>query len=223
MFQGNELTLLNCKTNFELYDSAALSQEGNSLLNYGETRAIVGVRKSLETAHPGRLTYVQNNQQIKQAYIADDGTIRKDTIMRVNNTNSNNIIEDAFVFDDVAAIKAKGFFFVFFQRPLTLNTYSDFLLPSTDPGNVVGEKDILAWDFRVRGSVLQCFAVKQSMIYRYEFTFDISKKYVTTKSAFVNFGKFDGVQYTVAVTAKEVIIACGDCSVPGVFFFDNDL
>lgn len=25
------------------------------------------------------------------------------------------------------------------------------------------------------------------------------------------------------MTPKEVVIACGDCSVPGVFFFDNDL
>lgn len=46
---------------------------------------------------------------------------------------------------------------------------------------------------------------------------------MTIKQIFVNYSKFDGVLYTVSVTPKEIVIACGDCSVPGVFFFDNDL
>jgi Ni,Fe-hydrogenase III small subunit len=25
------------------------------------------------------------------------------------------------------------------------------------------------------------------------------------------------------VTPKEIVIACGDCAVPGVYFFDNEL
>jgi hypothetical protein len=35
--------------------------------------------------------------------------------------------------------------------------------------------------------------------------------------------KFDGVKYAVSVTPKEIIVACGDCSIPAVYFFDNEL
>jgi hypothetical protein len=69
------LTLINCQTTFELYDSRGLAANPWSLINYGETRPIVGVRRSLETNHTGRLTYVQANSQIKEAYINDDGLV----------------------------------------------------------------------------------------------------------------------------------------------------
>lgn len=217
--QGNDLTLLNCKTTFELYDSHLLSSNPYSLLNYGETRTIVGVRRSLESKHPGRLTYVQDNKMIKEAYLDENGVVQKDTILLVN--SNNKTIDDAFVFDDVAAVKVTGYFFVFFKRPLSLSTYSTFL--KSTAASAVGDQNITAWDFRPYKDGLQLFAVKKGTIYRYDFSFDLSATEVTTKQVFINYSKFDGVQYTVNVTPKEVIIACGDCSVPGVYFFDSDL
>ena len=40
---------------------------------------------------------------------------------------------------------------------------------------------------------------------------------------FVNVPKFDGKDYTIHATPKEIIVACGDCSTPGVYFFQDDL
>ena len=45
----------------------------------------------------------------------------------------------------------------------------------------------------------------------------------TLKSFFVNNAKLDGTKYTIAATPKEIIVACGDCSQPGVYFFDDSL
>ena len=94
--------------------------------------------------------------------------------------NSNNrTVEDAFVFDDVAAVKVSGFFFVFFKRPLTISTFSTFL--KTAAGSSVGDANITAWDFRPYKDGLQLFAVKKNTIYRYDFTFDLSTTEVTIK------------------------------------------
>jgi hypothetical protein len=35
--------------------------------------------------------------------------------------------------------------------------------------------------------------------------------------------KFDGKKYSVTATPKEIIVACGDCTIPAVYFFDNDM
>lgn len=113
----------------------------------------------------------------------------------------------------------EGFFFIFFKRPLTVNTFSNFL-NSTD-SSALGDPNITAWDFRQQGDNVQCFAVKKNTIYRYDFSFDLSYTEVTTTQVFVNIDKFDGEDYTLVATPKEIIIACGDCSTPGVFFFDN--
>lgn len=105
---------------------------------------------------------------IKEAYVDDNGVIQKDTVLLVN--PNSKIIEDAVVFDDVAAVKVTGFFFVFFKRPLTLSSYSSFL--TAGPGSANGDVNITAWDFRVKDDIVQCFAVKKNTIYKYEFTFD---------------------------------------------------
>jgi hypothetical protein len=39
----------------------------------------------------------------------------------------------------------------------------------------------------------------------------------------VNQPLFTGQKYTVKATPHEIIVACGDCSVPGVWFYDGDL
>lgn len=114
---------------------------------------------------------------IKTAYIDEDGDVQKDTILLVN--TNNRIIEDAFVFDDIAAVKVTGFFFVFIKRPLTLSTFSTFLKNTT--ASVAPDVNITAWDFRQYKEGLQLFAVKKNTIYRYDFSFDISKTEVTTK------------------------------------------
>lgn len=91
------MTLLDCKTSFELYDSHALAQNPYSLLNYGETREIKGVRTSFEKEHAGRITYVQDSMYVKSAYIDDDHEIQKDTVLTVD--TDGRIITDAAVFD----------------------------------------------------------------------------------------------------------------------------
>lgn len=75
--------MIDCKTTFELYDSHALATTPYSLINYGETRAISGVRRSLESTHTGRLTYIEGNTKIKEAYITEDEIIQKDTVLLV--------------------------------------------------------------------------------------------------------------------------------------------
>ena len=69
------MTLINYHTTFELYDSSGLTVNPWSLINYGETRPIVGFLRSLETDHTGSLTYGQSNSQIKKAYIYADGLV----------------------------------------------------------------------------------------------------------------------------------------------------
>ena len=64
-----------------MYDSHDLYSSPYSLINYGETRPITGVRKSLETMHGGRLTYVQDNKSVKEAYVDENGVVQKDTIL----------------------------------------------------------------------------------------------------------------------------------------------
>lgn len=131
------------------------------------------------------------------------------------------MVVDAVVFDNVAAVMVDNFFFVFFKRPMTIGTFSNFLTDTE--GSDKGDPEIIAWDFRQRGDSVQCFAVKKNTIYRYDFTFNLSYTLVTTKQVFINFDKFDGTNYTVLATPKEVIIACGDCTIPAVYFFNNEL
>lgn len=120
--QGKEMTLIDCQTTFELYDTDKMTNDPYSLLNYGETRAVVGVRQSLElNADTGFLTYLQDNNALVKVVAESDGTFTKDVILRFN---TKSVLEDAFLFDDVAAVKAKGHFFEFFKRPIVLNAYS---------------------------------------------------------------------------------------------------
>lgn len=156
---------------------------------------------------------------IKEAYIDSNNIVKKDTILLFN--SYNRTVEDAFVFDDVAAVKVPGFFFVFFKRPLSQATFTTTLNRTAD--SVAGDANITAWDFRPYKDGLQLFAVKKGTIYRYDFSIDMSATQVAINQIFVNYAKFDGILYTVNVTPKEVVIACGDCSVPGVFFFDEEL
>jgi hypothetical protein len=58
----------------------------------------------------------------------------------------NKTITDAYIFDNIAAVKVQGFFFVFFKKPLTLASYSTFLTPTNS--SAPGDASILAWDFR---------------------------------------------------------------------------
>lgn len=119
--QGSDLTLLNCKTTYSLFDSHKLIESPFGLYDYGETRAIVGVRESMEEKHKGRITYVQDNKRIMEAYLDDLHQVQKETVMLVNATKVN--ITDAIVFNDFAAVKAAGYFFYFFARPLTSNSF----------------------------------------------------------------------------------------------------
>jgi hypothetical protein len=61
-------------------------------------------------------------------------------------------ITDAYIFNNVAAIKVQGFFFVFFKKPLTLASYSTYLPQTTNITKTSEGKEwdlgILAWDFR---------------------------------------------------------------------------
>lgn len=112
-----------------MYDSHELYGSPYSLVNYGETRPIVGLRKSLETMHGGRLTYIQDNKSIREAYIDESGMVQKDTIMLIDNRGTT--LDDTYIFDKVAAVKPKNLFFVFFARPLTLNAYASTLTVET--------------------------------------------------------------------------------------------
>jgi hypothetical protein len=85
----------------------------------------------------------------------------------------NRIIEDAYLFDRVAAVKVEKFFFVFFQRPLVTNNFATFLnYANTIDENNRPNPDVTAWDWRLYKTGLQCFATKDSDIYRYDYTFD---------------------------------------------------
>lgn len=170
-----------------MYDSHELIKSPYGLLNYGESKAIVGVHESLEDKHAGRLTYVEANQKIKEAYIDENGQIVKNTVMLVNPGKRN--ITDAYLFDNVAAVKVEKYFFVFFVRPLTANTYADYLETTNVDGstlNIPGDVNITAWDFRYHTSGLQCFAIKGSTFYRYTFNFDKDLTRVSIKEVFVN-------------------------------------
>jgi len=133
----------------------------------------------------------------------------------------NRTIEDAYLFDRVAAVKVEKFFFVFFQRPLVTNNFATYL-NYTNNTQDRPNPDVTAWDWRLYKTGLQCFAVNGSDIYRYDYTFDSSMTEHSVSSYFVNYGKFTGKEYTVAATPKEVVIACGDCEEPGVYFFDPE-
>lgn len=65
--------------------------------------------------------------------------------------------------------------------------------------------------------------MNKNTLYRYTFNFDTDLTKVTVKSVFKNISKFDGTSYTVKATPNEIIVACGDCSIPAVYFFSSDL
>ena len=93
-------------------------------------------------------------------------------------------ITDAYVFDDLATVKVEKYFFVFFRRPLTANTYADFLEMTNVDGSttdIPGDVNITAWDFRTHSSGLQCFAINGSTFYRYTFNFNKDLTQVTVK------------------------------------------
>jgi hypothetical protein len=90
-----------------------------------------------------------------------------------------------YLFDDVTAVKLDKYFFSFFKRPLNLNGFAEPIPYNTEDALI--NPNITAWDFRWYNDFIQCFAVVNSTIYRYEFTFDISKTKVSTKAFFVNF------------------------------------
>jgi hypothetical protein len=97
-------------------------------------------------------------------YIDQNGDVKKDNILIVD--PAGKTIQDAFLFDEVVAVKVTGFFFIFFSRPLTLNTYSNYL--TNTPGSVTGDPAILAWDFTWDAAHgLECFAVKKGTLYKY--------------------------------------------------------
>lgn len=81
----------------------------------------------------------------------------------------------------------------------------------------------MAWDFRLYNDFLQCFAIVGSKLYRYDISFDMSLTKVWITALFVNVNKFDGSKYNIQATPKEIIVACGDCTTPGVYFFDETL
>ena len=60
-------------------------------------------------------------------------------------------------------------------------------------------------------------------MYRYNFNFDSDLTTVTTTQVFKSMPKFDGKKFSVTATPKEIIVACGDCTIPAVYFFDNDM
>jgi hypothetical protein len=86
----------------------------------------------------------------------------------------------------VAAIKAKGYFFQFYKRPITAGSFAEALNHTN--GDTVGDYNVTAWDFRLYEDKIQCFAVlNNSNIYRFEFSFDASKTSFTTKQFFRSF------------------------------------
>ena len=135
----------------------------------------------------------------------------------------SKVITDAFVFDRIAAVKVDGFFFAFFRKPLTLQNFATPLDYTTEGDNDKIDNDIIAWDFKQEADTLQCYAVKTGQIYRYTFTFDADFETVTVRATTKLVSNFDGSLYDVKVTGKEVVISCGDCSLPQVVFYDKDL
>jgi hypothetical protein len=105
----------------------------------------------------------------------------------------NRTIEDAYLFDRVAAVKVEKFFFVFFQRPLVTNNFATYLnYTSTTRDEDRPNPNVTAWDWRLYKTGMQCFAIKDSLIYRYEYTFDGSMTEHSVSSFFVNYPKFTG-------------------------------
>ena len=90
-------------------------------------------------------------------------------------------------------------------------------------GKERGDPSITAWDFRLYNDGIQCFAITGNKFYKYDITFDLSMTQVTIKSFFVTVPNFDGSQYKISATPKEIIVACSDCTTPGVYFFDDTL
>jgi hypothetical protein len=81
----------------------------------------------------------------------------------------------------VAAIKAKGYFFQFYKRPITAGSFAEALNHTqAADGETIGNPNVAAWDFRLYEDKIQCFAVLGKTIFRYEFSFDASKTSVTT-------------------------------------------
>jgi hypothetical protein len=61
--------MLECGQSFELYDSMQLASQPFSLTDYGEKLAVTGVRNSLSSGSEGHLTYIYDNQRLKEAYV----------------------------------------------------------------------------------------------------------------------------------------------------------
>lgn len=95
----------------------------------------------------------------------------------------NRTIEDAYLFDRVAAVKVEKFFFVFFQRPLVTNNFATFLnFTNNTRTEDRPNPNVSAWDWRLYKTGLQCFAINGSFIYSYEYTFDSSMTEHSVKS-----------------------------------------
>ena len=66
--QGDTITVISCPTEYEIYNTDQLAQNPYNLVNSGESDPIHSVKNSLETKKQGRLTFVQNGNEIKTVY-----------------------------------------------------------------------------------------------------------------------------------------------------------
>lgn len=83
MEQGNNLSFLDCPTQFEIYqtDKLVASPYENAL--YGEQQSVTSAKQTLETMHSNRITWLLNNRDIYTAEELADGTVNKKKLMMI--------------------------------------------------------------------------------------------------------------------------------------------
>jgi len=98
------------------------------LTNYGETKAIIGVRQSLETGNTDTLTYLQDGKTVRTVYSrereGEQDEIVKTTLMNLN-LSSGQRVTDMWVFDNIIAVRIDSRRFLFYEKPLIAGNYGD--------------------------------------------------------------------------------------------------
>ncbi len=130
-----------------------MAQSPYNLVNSGESDPIRSVKNSLETGKQGRLTFVQNGNQIHSVY--------KDPLFNAVDPNISNglrktrfmyitlapteYVDEVWVFDNIVPVWLSKETFRFYEKPLPIGGLSSPIPLDTSKYNV--SKSIMELDF----------------------------------------------------------------------------
>lgn len=109
--------MMSCLDSHELYLTDKLATNWHMNLYIGDiSKPVYCTRNSLEKKHPGAITYIEEINKVKRAYVNSQDEIVIETVMELTGIDSDLETPDGmWVFDTVVIVRQKGSgTFVFF-------------------------------------------------------------------------------------------------------------